>query len=134
MTDHWRGHPIEKDEHGYYRYADTKQYVWKAADRPCGHCGKSNTPEGHDGCLGELPCTLNACCGHGETESAYIVLWTGDRLAGQDALDWAHGVGELCGQQCDHESPCILPRGHSGTLTPRSSIRRSTTATQKRTR
>lgn len=40
----------------------------------CAHCKKLPTPEGHDGCLGTLPenIIMNACCGHGDIEVAYI--------------------------------------------------------------
>lgn len=39
----------------------------------CDHCGLKATKEGHDGCLGELPGpVMNACCGHGQDEVAYI--------------------------------------------------------------
>lgn len=39
----------------------------------CGHCGLIATPEGHDGCLGDLsPHVKNACCGHGNDSAAYI--------------------------------------------------------------
>ena len=41
-------------------------------ERLCGHCGKHNTKEGHDGCLGVIPDAMNACCGHGEINDAYI--------------------------------------------------------------
>ena len=38
----------------------------------CGHCGKKRTPEGHDGCIGILEGVMNACCGHGQDNMAYI--------------------------------------------------------------
>lgn len=41
-------------------------------ERPCGHCGKPRTKEGHDACLGTLHGVMNACCGHGESRNAYI--------------------------------------------------------------
>lgn len=58
-------------------------------DKPCHHCGLRKTPEGHDGCLGTLPGEgiMNACCGHGDTEDAYIQYWPGDRrIAGEEAV------------------------------------------------
>jgi hypothetical protein len=30
------------------------------------------TENGHDPCIGELSGVMNACCGHGETDMAYI--------------------------------------------------------------
>ena len=65
-----RGHPIiyVNDE---WLYEDT---MTPTVDnkRPCGHCGRPNTKEGHDGCLGTIPNAINACCGHGVNDEAYI--------------------------------------------------------------
>lgn len=66
-------------------YEDGKQ-VKDYPDRPCGHCGLKNTPEGHDGCLGVLPNMMNACCGHGEINMAYIQFENGETLQGNDAI------------------------------------------------
>ena len=53
----------------------------------CSVCKKPPTKEGHDGCLGTLPGSImNACCGHGETDMAYIQYWTKPRIAGNDAI------------------------------------------------
>lgn len=39
----------------------------------CGYCGLSRTPEGYDGCIGELKGgVMNACCGHGDDRCAYV--------------------------------------------------------------
>jgi len=38
----------------------------------CSHCNKYRTKEGHDGCIGKLQGVTNACCGHGETDAAYV--------------------------------------------------------------
>lgn len=70
-----RGHRIERHESGEYPlmvYSDTKQPVHENLDRPCGKCGKPNTPEGHDACLGTLPGVMNACCGHGDKSAGYV--------------------------------------------------------------
>ena len=67
-----RGHLIEFVDNEWV-YCDTKESTadtWKK--RPCGHCGLPNTIEGHDGCLGTLPGVMNACCGHGNINDAYI--------------------------------------------------------------
>lgn len=62
----------------------------------CGHCGLDATPEGHDGCLGTLPGdVMNACCGHGNNDSAYIQFNHDDyennpnknRVSGQKAIN-----------------------------------------------
>ena len=81
----WRGHKIElKADH--YIYSDTKQLVSDAPERACGHCGLSQTPEGHDGCLGSLPGVMNACCGHGVESEAYIQYRDGNHITGREAL------------------------------------------------
>lgn len=66
--------------------------------RYCGLCDKY-MGEGPDVCLGTLPGVSHACCGHGETKRAYVVIggvenqraWTisnGVRLDGGDALEF----------------------------------------------
>ena len=87
MTDHLRGHPIERDNTGQWIYTDTRQptaTTWQA--RPCGHCGQPNTSAGHDACLGTLPGVDNACCGHGDERLAYIQYTNGTEKRGADAL------------------------------------------------
>ena len=62
----------------------------------CLHCKKHNTPEGHDGCIGTLIGVMNACCGHGETSSAYVQFNHKDyikepnkiRINGENALSY----------------------------------------------
>lgn len=85
-----RGHEIEYIG-GAWRYVDTKGPIEYSqfSRRSCGHCSKDPTPEGHDACLGPLPDVMNACCGHGRVEEAYVQFWGGARLAGQAALDFA---------------------------------------------
>ncbi|MFI2810181.1 hypothetical protein [Microbulbifer sp. JSM ZJ756] len=85
-TSNWRGHPITWDYTGErWIYADTSEPTL-GNRRPCGHCGKPDTPEGHDGCLGSLPGVMNACCGHGCKGLAYVQYPNGRRLAGTRAL------------------------------------------------
>ena len=86
MTVHslHRGHAIQFTG-GYWRYSDTGEAT-EGNERTCGHCGKGNTPEGHDGCLGTLPGVKNACCGHGEPNTAYAMLVDGRDLRGQEAM------------------------------------------------
>ena len=67
----WRGHDIVFSQ-GVWLYNDTKQSVTRDPDRPCGHCGLPQTPEGHDGCLGTIPGAMNACCGHGVERERYV--------------------------------------------------------------
>ena len=54
----------------------------------CVKCNKGPTKEGHDGCLGTLKGDImNACCGHGNDDQAYIQYWNDERLAGIDAIN-----------------------------------------------
>jgi len=85
--DYFRGHPIKQRANGVYIYVDTGELVaetWE--DRPCGYCGKHNSPEGYDGCIGEIEGAINACCGHGNEAEAYIQYPDGRRLGGRDAM------------------------------------------------
>lgn len=85
----YRGHKIKLIENDYarcYIYEDTGELVEHNKDRACGHCGAENTPEGHDGCLGELPNVMNACCGHGNPKLAYVQFWDKSGIYGEDAI------------------------------------------------
>ena len=93
QLDTHRGHSIVLKS-GVWLYADTRLPVSEQPDRQCGHCGKPNTPEGHDGCLGELAGVLNACCGHGRHEVAYLQTVDGRRFTGKIALKMALGEDE----------------------------------------
>ena len=83
MTDYLRGHKIERlgDE---FAYSDTKTPTANNV-RACGYCGLGNTKEGHDGCLGELPGIMNACCGHGVKRDAYVQFLDGVSIHGESA-------------------------------------------------
>ncbi len=67
-------------------YKDT-QTPTVGNERDCGHCGKSNTKEGHDACLGVLPKVMNACCGHGVIKDAYIQYWDNSIVRAEEALN-----------------------------------------------
>lgn len=69
ITSHSRGHLI-KYTNGAWVYADTGEST--DIERPCAKCGKTQTAEGYDACLGHIHGAISACCGHG-VESAYIV-------------------------------------------------------------
>lgn len=88
----FRGYQIRIDPStGKFIFCDTGNPTienWK--NRPCGHCGRHNTQEGHDGCLGTLAGVINACCGHGEPENAYVQFENGSDIRGKKALSWAH--------------------------------------------
>ena len=56
-------------------------------ERHCGYCKKPKTKEGHDACIGILPNVMNACCGHGQDDEAYIQFWDSSDIRGKDAID-----------------------------------------------
>ncbi|OHD20798.1 MAG: hypothetical protein A2Y34_07095 [Spirochaetes bacterium GWC1_27_15] len=81
-----RGHDIEFVNNEWI-YSDTKEpTVSTFKDRPCGHCNKFSTPEGHDVCLGELKAIMNGCCGHGAVSEAYVQFLDGFSIHGEDAV------------------------------------------------
>ena len=69
-------------------YAQDKVPVSSDNDRQCGHCGKENTTEGYDACLGTLPGVMNACCGHGIDSEAYVQFRNGSDIRGKDAINY----------------------------------------------
>lgn len=82
-----RGHAIYHDGEDW-RYTDTDlRTVDTHADRDCGHCHLPNRDDGHDPCLGELPGVMNACCGHGKPEEAYIQFSPTRDIRGVAAFD-----------------------------------------------
>lgn len=88
-TGYGHGHKIIWDEgQQKWLYQDNglpTNETWR--DRPCGHCSKPPTNEGHDGCLGTLPNVRNACCGHGVDGDAYIEYWDRRIIRGRKAKD-----------------------------------------------
>jgi len=71
---------------GKYYYVDTNELVSETyKTRPCGNCGRAYTSDGHDGCLGNLIGIMNACCGHGNREEAYVQFLDGEVIGGEDA-------------------------------------------------
>lgn len=83
-----RGHKILwVDETTGWVYADTREpTVTNWDSRPCGFCGKHSTDEGYDSCLGTLPYVMNACCGHGESDLAYVQFENQVCLRGEAAI------------------------------------------------
>jgi hypothetical protein len=77
VTTYHRGHPIhaEQDEDGVYaiwKYSDGTN-IRSIKDRSCIRCGNTESSEGHDHCIANLPNVEFACCGHGE-EDGYMKL------------------------------------------------------------
>jgi len=89
MSEKLRGHAIE-ERNGEWFFCDTGEPTASTyQSRPCGHCGKHNTPEGHDACLGTLPGVISACCGHGTPEHSYAIFENGMPVRGFK-LDFPH--------------------------------------------
>ena len=84
MVKH-RGHKIENinGEWFYVESGELVSEVWESM--ACGYCGKDNTKEGHDGCLGTLNGVMNACCGHGQSREAYLQYSNGAIINGSPA-------------------------------------------------
>ena len=77
-----RGHPIYWDGH-LWRYCDDHEPTESSwHDRPCARCGQMETPEGHDPCIANLPGVINACCGHGNPDEAYVMFEDGRCMRG----------------------------------------------------
>jgi len=75
-------------ENNKWIYEDTKLSVAEThSERPCGNCGKPYTKEGYDACLGKLPGVMNACCGHGNINEAYVQFLDGKVIDGKDAIN-----------------------------------------------
>ena len=84
----FRGYEIHLED-GEWLFSDTNEPTITTHQlRPCGFCKMMNTPEGHDGCLGELPGVMNACCGHGELNAAYI-QFEGGRIIRGSLARWS---------------------------------------------
>ena len=87
QRSHFRGHKIIWTD-GRWVYADTGAPTAEAwLERPCGYCGMPATDAGHDGCIGEVPGVMNACCGHGVESDAYVQFLDGSTVCGKRALD-----------------------------------------------
>lgn len=85
VSSKYKGHEIIEKE-GVWIFKDSGKLVSENVWCKCKHCGKDPTKEDHDGCLGTLPGLMNACCGHGEENEAYVQFLDGSRIAGKDAI------------------------------------------------
>lgn len=55
--------------------------------RQCDHCGKEWGESLHDPCIGTIDGAVEACCGHGRADIAYVSYTDGRRLTG-DGVPW----------------------------------------------
>ena len=86
-----RGYKLDVIEGEYYFHGTTTKTANFIQYAPCGYCNKSNTPEGHDGCLSHLSSDksiMNACCGHGVENCAYVQFWNKPRISGKEAISY----------------------------------------------
>jgi len=85
----YRGHDIEYIyENDNWIFSDTKTSVSENKNIKCGNCGKPQTSEDHDDCIGSLKNVLNACCGHGNSNEAYIQFSDKSEIRGIDAVKY----------------------------------------------
>lgn len=70
---HMRGWDIHFDGKDW-RYSDTDEIADDS--RPCKRCGKKQTKEGFDACIGHIEGATSACCGHGVGKT-YMVFSNG---------------------------------------------------------
>ena len=87
--------------YGYEIQRNTENDEWVFTDtleptistyqkRPCGMCGLFKTEDDHDACIANLPNVINACCGHGNVDEAYIQFENGSELRGSDVENWVN--------------------------------------------
>ena len=101
--DKFRGNEITtKDGVSHYLNGSLTVDNWKTM--PCGRCGKTFDKNGHDSCLGELIGLMNACCGHGNDEEAYIQFLDGNCVRGKDAIKIQEILKKYSNENFDAES------------------------------
>ncbi len=82
---YYRGHKIQLRK-GIWYFHDTNINIESFKNIYCGYCGRHQTKNGHDGCIGILKNVMNACCGHGIDDEAYIQYLDGVCVRGKEAL------------------------------------------------
>lgn len=80
----YRGHDIVCIGGEWY-YENYMQSVQSKPNISCSHCKVEPTKEGHDACLGTLNGVMNACCGHGLDDEAYVQFLDGTIIQGRNA-------------------------------------------------
>tara|TARA_R110000850_G_scaffold41324_3_gene105882 strand:+ start:1408 stop:1698 length:291 start_codon:yes stop_codon:yes gene_type:complete len=89
MKQTLRGNKVYLTDNGSYRYEDDNTSTvdnWET--KPCGTCGLTFTKDGHDGCIGTLKGVINACCGHGTINDAYVQFNGNNTIRGQKAINY----------------------------------------------
>ena len=86
IKSYTRGHAT-RVINGIWCFLDTKKPCKEETkERLCKNCGERPTKEGHDACLGTLIGVRNACCGHGDSNEAYIQFLDKKCIYGEDAV------------------------------------------------
>ncbi len=85
MIAYLRGHKVEYVNNEWIYFDNKQPTVLTHKNRNCAKCGKKETIDDHDACLGLLPGgIMNACCGHGKIDP-YIQFFDGYCIRGKDA-------------------------------------------------
>ena len=61
----------------------------------CAHCGLTCGPSDDDPCIESLPGVMNACCGHGRPEDAYIQFSATRSLRGSAAFEMQRAIRQI---------------------------------------
>ncbi len=89
VKGYYRGHEMYFDQSEQsWKYCDDDTLVKENKDRVCGKCGEYRTEKGHDPCIADLPGVMNACCGHGDNECAYVQFTLQKVLRGEEAIKY----------------------------------------------
>ena len=81
----YRGHKIYSLNGSDWKYEDTDKPTSDL--RGCVRCGRAGiNGSDHDACITDLRGVVNACCGHGNDEEAYIQFMDGSVVRGTDAV------------------------------------------------
>lgn len=83
----FKGHEIKLVNNEWFFINSSKSVKDNWRKISCGVCGEKSTKEGHDNCIGTLPGVVNACCGHGQTDEAYVMFSNGFILRSNSALN-----------------------------------------------
>ncbi len=93
IRSYYRGHEIQLRKE-IWCYRDTNINVESFKNIYCGYCSQPQTKDGHDACIGILENVMNACCGHGKDDEAYIQFLDGVCVRGKEALSIIKGEKE----------------------------------------
>ena len=87
----YRGHSIIFDAVARCWVYEENGLAIGETEKHCVFCHKKNRADGHDACLGFLSGVMNACCGHGVDEDAYVQLNDKSVMRGEKAILFIQG-------------------------------------------